>query len=84
MSKVVVTFMSILRQARCHKLLLETIGVTEPVHAAIGVSLGGMQVLQFASLFPDQVKRIVPISCTGRTSPVSDSTRGIHLHLHTC
>jgi homoserine acetyltransferase len=55
--------------ARVHRAVLEQIGINEPVHAAIGASFGGMQVLQYASLFPDMVKRIVAIACTGRTTP---------------
>ena len=55
--------------ARAHRAVLEAIGVTEPVHAVVGSSFGGMQALQYASLFPDLVKRLVAVSCTGRTTP---------------
>lgn len=55
--------------ARVHRAVLEHIGISEPVHAAVGASFGGMQVLQYASLFPDLVQRIIAISCTGRTTP---------------
>jgi homoserine O-acetyltransferase/O-succinyltransferase len=55
--------------ARVHRAILEQLGITEPVHAAIGASFGGMQVLQYASLFPEMVQRIIAISCTGRTTP---------------
>lgn len=39
-------------QARCHKLWLEEIGITGKIHAMIGISLGGMQVLQYVMLWP--------------------------------
>ena len=55
--------------ARCHAAVLDELGLTAPVHAAVGASLGGMQVLQFASLFPDRLARSVAIACTGRTTP---------------
>jgi homoserine O-acetyltransferase len=55
--------------AHVHRAVLEQIGITEPVHAAVGASFGGMQVLQYASLYPDKVNRIVAIACTGRTTP---------------
>lgn len=41
----------------------------EPLHAVVGSSLGGMQALQFASLFPDAVSRVISIASTGRTTP---------------
>lgn len=37
--------------------------------------MGGMQVLQFASLFPAYVKRLVAIACTGKTTPFTVAVR---------
>ncbi|RQD65545.1 MAG: homoserine O-acetyltransferase [Desulfonatronovibrio sp. MSAO_Bac4] len=39
------------------------------LHAVIGGSLGGMQVLQWAISFPDMVKSVLPIATTARMSP---------------
>lgn len=51
---------------RLHKLVLDRLGVTS-VMFAIGGSMGGMQVLEWA-FFPNFVKNIVPIATSGRTS----------------
>lgn len=63
-------------QARVHAEALRLIGL-DRVHAAVGSSLGGMQVLQFSSLFPDKVDRIAVLVSTGRTSPGSVALRRI-------
>ena len=55
-------------QAMCHSWLLDHLGV-ERVHAVIGASLGGMQSLQFAAMFPDRLERVASISATGKTTP---------------
>jgi homoserine O-acetyltransferase len=73
--------------ARCHRLALEALGVLdgpggaaaaparEPLHAVVGASLGGMQALQFGSLFPGDVRRLVAVACTGRTTPFTVALR---------
>lgn len=63
-------------QARCHALMLDHLGI-ERVHAAIGASLGGMQVLQFAAMYPERVSRIVSISATGKTTPGTVALRRV-------
>jgi len=63
-------------QARCHSYLLDHLGLGR-LHAVVGGSMGGMQALQFAALFPDRVARVVAISCTGRTTPSTVSFRRI-------
>lgn len=55
-------------QARVHARLLDHLGL-DRVHAVIGSSLGGMQALQFAALFPERCGRLVAISTTGKSSP---------------
>ena len=40
----------------------------EKLFSVIGGSMGGMQVLQFASNFPDKVKTVIPIACTSSHS----------------
>lgn len=50
-----------------HRALLEHLGI-ERLHAAIGGSLGGMQVLQWASDAPGQVRRAVVVAASARLS----------------
>ena len=40
----------------------------EKLFSVVGGSMGGMQVLQFASNFPDKVKTVIPIACTSSHS----------------
>ena len=47
--------------------LLDYFGIKK-LFSVIGGSMGGMQVLQFASNFPDRVKTVVPIACTSNHS----------------
>jgi homoserine O-acetyltransferase/O-succinyltransferase len=61
--------------ARCHRAVLAAIGVEGRVHAVVGSSLGGMQALQYASLYPESLDRLVGIACTGRTTPFTVALR---------
>ncbi|RLO08014.1 hypothetical protein DYB28_001039 [Aphanomyces astaci] len=54
--------------AKVHAKLLDYLEVGR-VHAVVGGSMGGMQAVQFASLFPDRLDRLVAISCTAQTTP---------------
>ena len=47
--------------------LLEHFGI-EKLFSVVGGSMGGMQVLQFVSNFPDKAKTAVPIACTSSHS----------------
>ena len=47
--------------------LLDHFGI-DKLFSVIGGSMGGMQVLQFVSNFPDKAKTAVPIACTSRHS----------------
>lgn len=47
----------------------------EPLHAVVGSSLGGMQALQFASLYPSALSRLVSVASTGRTTPFTVGIR---------
>lgn len=47
--------------------LLRALGVRR-VRAAVGGSLGGMQVLEWAAMYPDLVEAIVPVAVSGRHS----------------
>lgn len=53
---------------RAQNLLIEHFGI-EKLHAVIGGSTGGMQVLAWASIFPNKVKLIVPMATSYRHSP---------------
>ncbi|MCX2726492.1 homoserine O-acetyltransferase [Thermomicrobium sp. 4228-Ro] len=52
---------------RSQALLLDQLGI-ERIYAVIGGSLGGMQVLEWAAMYPDRVERIVPIAVGGQFS----------------
>lgn len=55
-------------------LLLNDMGI-EKLHASVGSSLGGMQSLAVAATFPSRVGRIITISSSARTYPVSVAWR---------
>ncbi len=48
--------LSVEDMVRCQFLLLDHLGI-ESVHASVGPSLGGMQSIMAAALFPERVKR---------------------------
>jgi homoserine O-acetyltransferase len=52
---------------RAQKMLVDHLGI-EKLLAVIGGSMGGMQVLQWASSYPDSVRAVVPIACAARHS----------------
>jgi homoserine O-acetyltransferase len=53
--------------AEVHRALLRALGV-ERVYAAVGGSLGGMQILQWALDHPDEIERAVLVCATARLS----------------
>lgn len=57
-----------LDMANLHNILLEYLGI-EKVSAIVGGSMGGMQVLQFAAMYPNKFHRACAIAATGHTSP---------------
>ena len=58
------------------RLLVRHLGL-ERLHAAVGSSMGGMQSLAYAALFPGEVARVVSISAAARSSPWSIAIRFI-------
>ncbi len=57
---------------RAQKLLIDHLGI-DTLHCVIGGSMGAMQALEWGIHYPERVRAIVPISGTGRTSPMSIS-----------
>jgi homoserine O-acetyltransferase len=53
---------------RAQRRLLDHVGVGR-LHAVVGGSVGGMNVLDWARRYPDDVRRIVPIATAGRLDP---------------
>ncbi len=53
---------------RAQALLLDHLGI-ETLHCAIGGSMGGMQVLEWAVRYPQRVRSIMPIATSTRQSP---------------
>ncbi len=58
---------SIRDMVRAQARLLDHLGVTT-LHSAVGGSMGGMQVLQWALEYPDRVRSILPMATTARQS----------------
>jgi homoserine O-acetyltransferase len=56
-------------------MVLQQLGITDTIHGVVGASMGGMQALQFASLYPSSVSRLVAIACTGKTTPFTVGIR---------
>ena len=59
---------------RAQFLLLDHLGI-DKLHAAVGASLGGMQSLQSAALFPERVERCLSISACAQSHPMSVAMR---------
>ncbi len=48
--------------------LVDLLGISQ-IHAVIGGSLGGMQVLEWAAMFPRKIRKAIPIAASGRFAP---------------
>lgn len=48
--------------------LLDQLGITEPLYAVIGGSLGGMQALEWAIMYPHRVQRLIAIATCAQHS----------------
>lgn len=62
--------------AATQALLLDHLKV-DKVLAVVGGSMGGMQSLQFAAMFPDRYERLVSIAGTGQTPPSTVALRSV-------
>jgi homoserine O-acetyltransferase len=58
------------------RALLEHLGIDRH-HAILGSSMGGMLALEYATLFPDKVERMVSISASGMTHPFAIALRRV-------
>eukprot|EP00919_Chromeraceae_sp_WS-2016_P052252 GHVR01123913.1.p1 GENE.GHVR01123913.1~~GHVR01123913.1.p1 ORF type:complete len:607 (+),score=140.85 GHVR01123913.1:31-1821(+) len=61
-------------QVRVHFLLLDHLCI-DVLHAVVGSSLGGMQSLSAASIFPHRVRRLVSISACAESHPTAVAIR---------
>lgn len=59
---------------RAQKQLVDSFGV-DKLYASVGLSLGGMQSLAYASEFPEAVERVVSVSACARLHPYSIGMR---------
>ncbi len=59
--------MTLADMVRAHALLLDHLGITR-LHAVVGGSMGGMQALQFASLYPTRAGAVLAIATSARHS----------------
>ncbi|KAI7881643.1 homoserine O-acetyltransferase [Lichtheimia hyalospora FSU 10163] len=66
--------LTIFDMVRAQFLLLDHLGI-DKLHASVGSSMGGMQSIAAASLFPDRVKRLISVSACARSHPYSVALR---------
>jgi pimeloyl-ACP methyl ester carboxylesterase len=65
---------SIFDMVRAQFLMLDSLGI-QTLHASLGSSMGGMQSVAAAHLYPDRVQRLVSISGCARSAPASIALR---------
>lgn len=66
--------LSIFDMVRAQALLLDSLGINK-LYASVGSSMGGMQSVALAHLYPDRVGKLVSISGSARSSPASIALR---------
>ncbi|KAG0164245.1 hypothetical protein DFQ28_010650 [Apophysomyces sp. BC1034] len=65
---------TIFDMVRAQFLLLDSLGI-DKLHASVGSSMGGMQSLAAASLYPERIHRLISISACARSHPYSIALR---------
>jgi homoserine O-acetyltransferase len=65
---------TIFDMVRAQFKMLDSMGIKK-LHASVGSSMGGMQSLAAAALFPERVGRVVSISAAARSHPYSIALR---------
>ena len=63
--------------ARTQMLLLRALLGAGKVHAVVGGSMGGMQAIHFAALFPEAYDRFAAIATTAHTAPSTVALRSV-------
>ena len=58
---------------RAHAMLLDHHGITN-LHAVMGASVGGLLAINFATMFPERVRLVVPIASGSRTTVLTRLT----------
>ncbi|CAO3631330.1 unnamed protein product [Cunninghamella blakesleeana] len=66
--------LTIFDMVRAQFLLLDQLGI-DKLHASVGSSMGGMQSIAAASLYPERVSRLISISACARSHPYSIALR---------
>ncbi|KAI8891357.1 homoserine O-acetyltransferase [Backusella circina FSU 941] len=66
--------LTVFDMVRAQFKLLDSLGINK-LHASVGSSMGGMQSIAAAKLFPDRVKRLISISACARSHPYSIALR---------
>ncbi|KAI8099878.1 homoserine O-acetyltransferase [Halteromyces radiatus] len=66
--------LTIFDMVRAQFLLMDHMGI-DKLHASVGSSMGGMQSIAAASLYPDRVNRLISISACARSHPYSIALR---------
>jgi len=69
--------------AHHQKILLDELGI-DKVFAVVGGSMGGMQSIQFAALYPEMYDRFVSVASTAHTSPGTVALRSVQRNAVRC
>ena len=67
-------FISVFDMVRTQFCLLDVLGISK-VYASVGASMGGMQSLAAAALYPDRISKVISISAAARSHPYSIALR---------
>lgn len=65
---------TIFDMVRAQFLMLDSMGI-DKIHASVGCSMGGMQALAAAAMYPSRVSKMISISAAARSHPYSIALR---------